>query len=201
MAWKEGLDRCWLTRNHLMHWEKMGWSQRGLGLKFQDGLSLDEENTANFSLKAYYGATRRIKGLEKILNEAKEEFAIHSARWQKRREGSVTISAEWYSNGKATINRASDVDEALISVAEMANRYADSLKEATDIRDNTMGAFELDFSLEKLKDILNLNMTISTPQYPSPHPPSPQAPCASPHISSAPSTAQEHPCSSLWYRS
>ena len=140
------LDRCWLTRNHLMHWEKMGWSQRGLGLKFQDGLSLDEENTANFSLKAYYGATRRIKGLEKILNEAKEEFAIHSARWQKRREGSVTISTEWYSNGKATINRASDVDEALSSVAEMANRYADSLKEATDLRDNTMGAFELDFS-------------------------------------------------------
>ena len=143
---RKGLDRCWLTRNHLMHWEKMGWSQRGLGLKFQDGLSLDEENTANFSLKAYYGATRRIKGLEKILNEAKEEFAIHSARWQKRREGSVTITTEWYSNGKATINRASDVDEALSSVAEMANRYADSLKEATDLRDNTMGAFELDFS-------------------------------------------------------
>ena len=47
---------------------------------------------------------------------------------------------------RATINRALDVDEALISVAEMANRYADSLKEATELREKTMGAFELDFS-------------------------------------------------------
>lgn len=145
---RKDLDRCWLSRNHLMHWGKMGWNQRGLGLKFQDGLSIDEENAANFSLKAYYGATRRIRGLDRILNEAKEEFAIHSARWQKRKEGSVTISTEWYSNGKATINKASDVDEALMSVAEMANRYADSLKEATKLRDTTMGAFELDFSQE-----------------------------------------------------
>jgi len=143
---KKGLDRCWLSRNHLMHWEKMGWSQRGLGLKFSDGLSLDEENAANFSLKAYYGASHYIEGLDEVLEKAKEKFAIYSARWQKRTEGSVVLSTEWYSNGKATINRAIDVDEALISVGEMANRYSDSLKEATELRDTTMGAFELDFS-------------------------------------------------------
>ncbi len=122
------------------------WNQRGLGLKFSDGLTQEEENVANFSLKAYYGANRLIKGLDKVLNEAKKEFAIHSARWQKRIEDDVVLSTEWYSNGKATINRALDVDEALLSVAEMANRYADSLKEATDLREKTMGAFELDFS-------------------------------------------------------
>jgi hypothetical protein len=143
---RKGLDRCWLSRNHLLHWEKMGWSQRGLGLKFSDGLSPDEENSANFSLKAYYGANRYIEGLAEVLDKAKEKFAIHSSRWQKRREGTVAITSEWYSNGKATINRALDVDEALISVAEMANRYADSLKEATELRERTMGAFELDFS-------------------------------------------------------
>lgn len=143
---KKGLDRCWLSRNHLLHWEKMGWSQRGLGLKFSDGLSPDEENSANFSLKAYYGANRYIEGLAEVLDKAKEKFAIHSSRWQKRREGAVAITSEWYSNGKATINRALDVDEALISVAEMANRYADSLKDATELREKTMGAFELDFS-------------------------------------------------------
>jgi hypothetical protein len=144
---RKGLDRCWLSRNHLLHWEKKeSWSQRGLGLKFSDGLAQDEENSANFSLKAYYGANRLIKGLDRVLNEAREEFAIYSARWQKRTEGEVVLSSEWYSNGKATINRALDVDEALISVAEMANRYADSLKEATELREKTMGAFELDFS-------------------------------------------------------
>ncbi len=145
---RKGLDRCWLSRNHLMHWEKMGWSPRGLGLKFSDGLSQDEENAAYFSLKAYYGASHYIEGLDEVLEKAKEKFAMYSARWQKRNEGSVVLSTEWYSNGKATINRALDVDEALISVAEMANRYADSLKEATKLREKTMGAFELDFSQE-----------------------------------------------------
>ncbi len=149
----KGLDRCWLSRNHLLHWEKMkSWSQRGLGLTFSDGLVQDEENAANFSLKAYYGAyygeKRLVKGLDKVLDEAKEKFAIYSARWQKRTEGEVVLSSEWYSNGKATINRALDVDEALISVAEMANRYADSLKEANELREKTMGAFELDFTQE-----------------------------------------------------
>lgn len=145
---KKGLDRSWLSRNHLLHWDNIeSWSQRGLGLKFSDGLST-EENAANFSLKAYYGANRYIEGLADVLDKAKEKFAIYSARWQKKVNGSVVISSEWYSNGKATINRAADVDEALISIAEMANRYADSLKEATELRDTTMGAFELDFSQE-----------------------------------------------------
>ena len=49
--------------------------------------------------------------LDEVIEKAKERFAIYSARWQKRRNGSVTISAEWYSNGKATINRAVDVFE------------------------------------------------------------------------------------------
>ncbi len=145
---RKGLDRCWLSRNHLLHWQEMeSWSQRGLGLTFSDGLVQEEEN-ANFSLKAYYGANRLVKGLDKVLDEAKEKFAIYSARWQKRKEGNVVLSTEWYSNGKATINRAIDVDEALISVAEMANHYADSLKEANELREKTMGAFELDFTQE-----------------------------------------------------
>lgn len=143
----KGIDRCWLSRNHLLHWDKMEfWVQRGIGLKFADGLSKDEENVANFSLKAYYGANRVLKGLDEILNKAKEDFAIYSARWQKRVENSVVISNEWYSNGKATINRATDIDEVLLSIADMANRYEDSIKEATELRNNTMGAFELNFS-------------------------------------------------------
>jgi len=141
----KGIDKCWLSRKHLLHWEPMeSWYERGLGLKYSDGLS-PEDDAANFSLKAWYGATRNIPDLDKVINMARENFAIYSVRWQKRKGRSVTISAEWYSSGKVTVNRAIDVDEALISIAEMANRYEDSLKEATKLRDTTMGAFEIDF--------------------------------------------------------
>jgi hypothetical protein len=140
------LDSCWLSRGLLLHWEKLsGWSRRGMGLRFSDGLS-PEESAANFSLKAWHGANRYVQGLDEILRMAQDEFAIYSVRFQKRSAGSISISAEWYSNGKVTINRAADVDEVLISIAEMANRYADSLKEATSLRDKTLAAFEIDFS-------------------------------------------------------
>jgi hypothetical protein len=143
-----GLDNCWLSRNQLLHWEGLGsWSRRGLGLKFSDGLSPEEE-AGNFSLKAWYGANRYIQGLDEILKQAEKKFAIHSVRWQKRTNGSVSLSAEWYSNGKATINRATDVDEVLIHIAEMGNWYSDALNEATNLRDKSMGAFEIDFSQE-----------------------------------------------------
>jgi hypothetical protein len=145
---RKGLDRCWLSRKQLLHWEGMEqWSQSGLGLRFSDGL-YPEEEAGKFSLKAWYGANRYIVGLDEVIEKAKERFAIYSARWQKRRNGSVAISAEWYSNGKATINRAIDVDEVLLSISEMANRYDDAISDATELRDTTLCAFEIDFSQE-----------------------------------------------------
>lgn len=143
----KGLDRCWLSRNQLLSLGAVeSWKEKGVGLKFSDGLT-PEENAGNFSLKAWYGgATRQIQGLEDVLTLAKEKFAIYSTRWQKISGGSVAISAEWYSTGKVTINRAVDVDEVMLSISDMANRYEDAILEATKIRDNKMGAFELDFT-------------------------------------------------------
>ena len=143
-----GIDKCWLSRKQLLHWkDKDSWYEKGLGLKFSDGLTPDEES-ANFSLKAWYGANRSISGLGDVLNTARKHFAIYSVRWQKISNGSVSISAEWYSNGKVTINRATDIDEVLISISEVAKRYDESLKMATELRNTTMGAFEIDFSQE-----------------------------------------------------
>lgn len=51
---RKGLDRCWLSRRQLLHWGTMkDWSQRGLGLRFSDGL-YPEEEAGKFSLKAWY---------------------------------------------------------------------------------------------------------------------------------------------------
>lgn len=142
----KGLDRCWLSRNHLLHYDgNEAWQQRGLGLKFSDGLASDEE-AGRFSLKAWYGATEKIPGLADVLDTAKENFAIYSTRWQKLKEDSVTLAVEWYSNGKATINRAIDIDEVMLSISDMANRYEDALDEATNLRDDGLGAFELNFT-------------------------------------------------------
>jgi len=141
-----GLDKCWLSRKHLLRWEHIAnWHQKGLGLRFSDGLSPEEE-AGNFSLKAWHGAVERIQGLDELLRLAKDKFAIYSSRWQKISEGSVKISAEWYSNGKVTINKALDVDDVFLTISDMANHYEDALVEATDLRDKKMGAFELNFT-------------------------------------------------------
>ncbi len=148
-AWiskSRGLDYCWLSRRQLLGWEKSGsWTLRGMGLRFEDGLTPEDE-AGNFSLKAWHGAYQYIPELQPILDAAKEKFAIHSVRWQKRSNGSVLISAEWYSNGKVTINRGVDVDEVLASVTSTALRYSDSLMEATRLRNSKLAAFEFDFS-------------------------------------------------------
>ena len=142
----KGLDHAWLSRGQLLMSEVGGsWEQRGLGLRFDDGL-FPEEERGSFSLKAWHGVGRYFERLGEVLNAAKEQFAIHSARWQKRSNGAVVISTEWYSNGKATINRGVDVDEVLAHVSHMAHRYADGLSEATDLRDSQLGAFEFDFA-------------------------------------------------------
>ena len=158
-----GLDSCWLSRGHLLHWEKLdGWNRRGIGLRFSDGLS-PEENAGNFSLKAWHGANRYVEGLDEILKIAQDRFAIYSVRFQKKSGGSISISAEWYSDGKITINRALDADEVLVSVSEMANRYADFLKEATNLRDQTLAPFEIDFS-KRIEDLDAFTSTVTKGQ-------------------------------------
>jgi hypothetical protein len=144
-AWR-GLDHCWLTRGQLLHWEgQTSWQRRGLGLKFADGLTAEEEQE-NFSLKAWYGASHRLASLEGILTTAQNQFAINSVRWQKISGGSVSMSAEWYSDGTVTFNRAASVEDAILAVTTLANRYSDGLAHATELKGSTLGAFEVDFS-------------------------------------------------------
>ncbi len=144
-----GLDKCWLSRNQLLHWGDLGdgWTERGIGIKFFDGLS-PEENAGSLSFKAWYGVNRDIPGLSDLILNAKNNFAIASTRWQKRSQDGISLSVEWYSNGKITINRATDVDEVLMWIGEMADRYTESLMYATSLRDSNMGAFEIDFTQE-----------------------------------------------------
>jgi len=154
-----GVDRCWLSRHLLLLWNNNNnWLQRGLGLRFNDGLT-PEEDAGNFSLKAWYGVNKYVQGMEELLSQAKEKFAIYSTRWQKRECGSVSISSEWYSNGKVTINRGNDIDEVFLHVSQMANKYEDELKHATKLRDDSLGAFEISFSqkidLNSFSDIVS----------------------------------------------
>lgn len=143
-----GLDKCWLSRTHLLNWENRNyWNHRGFGFRFSDGLFSKDEK-GDFSLKTWYRSNRQIAGLNEIIELASKNFAMYSTRWDKKIDESVLISCELYSNGKITINRSSDVDESLLTIGELANRYHDSIVEATDLRDESYGAFELDFAQE-----------------------------------------------------
>ena len=142
----KGLDNCWLSREQLMMWKgKDDWKPRGIGLRFNDGLTPDIDR-GHFSLKAWFGSRELLEGLDPLLQTAKDAFAIYSARWQKRQNGNTLLSSEWYSNGKVTVNRADDVDETFIHIGEMANKYHDSLIFASKLRDSSMGAFEINYS-------------------------------------------------------
>ncbi len=143
----KGLDKCWLSRPQLLHWGELesSWMERGLGIKFTDGLT-PEESASNVSVKAWHGTNPNIQGIYEMLKEAKTHFAISSVRWQKRTDERIDITAEWYSDGRVTVNRAIDIDEVLMWVSEMANKYEDALIEATDLRNSKMAPFEIDFA-------------------------------------------------------
>jgi len=158
---KNGLDKVWLSRPQLLHLANIGegWVERGLGIKFADGLATDEDSAGNVSVKAWHGANSKTQDIYDIADHAKKRFAISSVRWQKRTNRAVSITTEWYSDGRVTINRAMDVDEVLIWISEMANRYEDSLHEATILRNSTMAPFELNFTQEI--DLESFSNTVS----------------------------------------
>ncbi|MEM3086924.1 MAG: hypothetical protein QXT68_07290 [Halobacteria archaeon] len=152
-----GLDHCWLSRNLLLRYEKaQNWQRRGLGLRYVDTLSPEEE-AGYFSLKAWLRASEYLPALSEVLKIAEEKFAIYSVRWQKISNGSVSISGEWYSNGKVTINRGVDVDEVLTFISQMAVHYDRELHKVTKMRDQSMAAFEISFSqkpnLDRFADV------------------------------------------------
>lgn len=141
-----GLDYCWLTRNLLKYWaDKENWMERGVGIRFEDGLK-PEEARSYLSMKAWYGAQEIDHEIRDIIQNLSEKYAINSLRWQKINNGEIILSSEWYSNGKVTINRAIDVEEALQCIIHMALVYEDELQEATKIRDNVYAPFEIEFS-------------------------------------------------------
>ena len=141
-----GLDYCWLQRGQLMMWGKReGWRERGVGIRFDDGLAAPETQ-GYFSLKAWHGAGRRLPGLDSIVQEARGSFAIYSVRWEKVSQSGGAELIECYSDGKITVNRADDVDEVLHFSSELAERYQGSLVDAEKLRDKRLVPFELDFS-------------------------------------------------------
>lgn len=141
-----GLDYCWLTKSQLFAWaDKDNWLQKGIGLRFEDGLA-KEEDAGNFSLKAWHGANNIIPGLADVINRAEELFAVSSVRWTKRVDNKTIVTAEAYNNGKITINSASDVDEVLNFSSAAAERYRRSLQIARDARNDVMAPFEFEFT-------------------------------------------------------
>ncbi len=80
------------------------------------------------------------------MERAKASFAISSVRWQLRRGNDNVLTAECYSDGKITFNRAFDLDDVLTFSFEMARRYNEALDVAGRAREASMAPFEFAFS-------------------------------------------------------
>lgn len=155
----KGLDYCWLSRRVLTMWDgQEGWHQRGVGLRFDDGLQPEDEGNS-FSLKAWRGSAEPLPGLDQLLEEAKRRFAISSVRWQRREGDSALMTAEVYSDGKITFNRATDAEEVLNFTSTIADRYEKSLTSASDLRGRRLAPFELVFSQNVNLDAFSEHVT------------------------------------------
>lgn len=156
------LDYCWLSRNLLESFGKLNnWIEKGIGLRYRNILE-DSDNRTTLSLKAWYGY-KRIPEWDDFINKAKQHVTITSIRWKKIVDGNTRITSEWYNYGKVTISASEDVDETIRTITSMARKYEKLLLEATKLRDETYGAFELNFSqkidLNAFSDAVSMGKT------------------------------------------
>lgn len=139
------LDFCWLSRGILSSFKnKIGWKEKGIGLKYRDILA-DSDDRDTLSIKAWYGSNK-LFDWEKFIGKAKENVSVSSIRWKKIIDDELRITSEWYNYGKVTIGQSADIDETIFTIKSIAKKYEDSLNYATKLRDETFGAFELNFS-------------------------------------------------------
>lgn len=140
-----GLDRCWFSKNNFQALERMfNLQERGVGLKFKDKIS-NNEDPFGFSLKAWYGsgANEHVAGL---FEELKKEFTTTSVRWRKQSGGSTSLRLEFYNYGKITINYLEDVEDTLSYISQISELYKRALLEGEKARDSSRSAFEFNYT-------------------------------------------------------
>lgn len=143
-SWINGnllLDNCWTSAGSIQGFmKKMGWAERGMGLRYEDCTAPHDNRTA-ISIKAWYGDDEKIKGL---FSEARKDFSISSLRMKSTSDDNTT--SEWYTDGRITINSSEDVDSIIYAIGEVSNHYNNELVQATKWRDEEKGSFEFTFS-------------------------------------------------------
>jgi len=142
------LDHCWLSRKQLLSFSgREGWEEKGIGLRYRNVLEEKNkgEDRSTISLKAWYGSGN-VSDWKSGLDLLREKATISSVRWRKSIDGDTKVSSEWYNYGKVTVSFADDVEDIMQSITIMAQRYYDSLTEATKLRDNSLSGFELNFT-------------------------------------------------------
>lgn len=135
------LDNCWISQGCLRRtMEVLNWSERGIGLRFEDCTAKGSSRTS-ISIKAWYGDDARVG---ELFSKAREDFSINSLRMKSLADDETT--SEWYTSGRITFNSSEDVDTAIYAVTDVCNRYGDELARATSLRDSERGSFEFEFS-------------------------------------------------------
>lgn len=134
------LDKCWISQGIMQRtMEELNWSERGIGLRFEDCIARGSSKT-KLSIKAWYGDDVWVGDL---FAKARENFSVNSLRMRSLSDDETT--SEWYTDGRITFNSSEDVDTMLYAVAYMCDRYHKELEEATRLRDTERGSFEFSF--------------------------------------------------------
>ena len=143
-SWINGnlkLDNCWTSSSSIQRLMKdMDWSERGIGLRYEDCTAPDNDRTS-VSIRAWYGNDSRIG---RMFSEARNDFSVSSLRLKSNSDDET--KSEWYTDGRVTVNSSEDVDTVIYTVGEVADHYCGELEQATKWRDQEKGSFEFSFS-------------------------------------------------------
>ncbi len=146
-----GVDRVWLTERFMKNiQERLGYTNRGFGIKFRDILSLDDE-IANFSAKFWIGKKSK-PAHKQFLEDARRLFSISTLRFGiDRSEDGRTISGqlyELYYNGHLTATTTEDIESLIHLTNEVRKSYKDYIIYLENEAQRKPSFVEIEFSEE-----------------------------------------------------
>lgn len=143
-SWINGnllLDNCWTTSGSIQRlMNGMNWSERGIGLRYEDKATPDADRTS-VSIRAWYGSDATIG---ELFSAARDEFSISSLRLKSNSDDETR--SEWYTDGRITVNSSEDIDTVIYTIGVVAEHYRNELEQATRWRDKERGSFEFEFA-------------------------------------------------------
>lgn len=155
----KGADRIWLTEKFMVGIQrKLGYNNRGFGIKFKDILTLDDE-VSDFSAKFWLGK-HCMEKQKRFLDSARETFSISTIRFGvNESKDQNPISGELYElyyNGHITITTSDDIENVIHVLNTIRNYYKEHLEYLEKENEKKLAFIEIIYSDEINLDGFNI---------------------------------------------